>query len=314
MNAWFMRLAALLLATAGVAATAPAMAAPCAASCLTPGDHDFSIQQGLYTRTFRVHVPANYTGARPVALTLDIHGHLMTSADQQTRSGQQQQSERLGFIVVWPQGIANSWNGNGCCTVAYDLNIDDVGFLRAVIAQVEQQANIDTNKVYATGWSNGGGMAERMGCEAADVIRAIASVAHPLNRNDCTPARPISVLEWHGTADTIIPYAGGNSGGVVLPREVLGVPLGWQGAVQSLAAWKVIEGCSDTLSATQLNGGSRDQTYTSCRDGTTVGLVSVANGQHDLYTRDDTGTNTSATPAASWVDVAPYIWSHVFKP
>lgn len=314
MRMWTTRLATIICATIGIALAAPANAAPCQSNCLTPGDHDFSMQQGLILRTFRVHVPATYTGARPVALTLDIHGHAKDSADQQTRSGQQQQSEKLGFIVVWPQGVANSWNGNGCCTVAYDTNIDDVGFLRAVIAQVKAQANIDPEKVYATGWSNGGGMAERLGCEAADVVRAIASIAHPLNRNDCHPSRPVSVLDFHGTADTIIPYGGGNTlPGVVLPRETLGVPLGWQSAIDSLAAWKVAAGCSAELKATQLAGASRDQTYVDCPGGVTVGLVSVANGNHDLYTRDDNAVSFGV-PSASFVPVAAYIWSNVFRP
>jgi len=218
------------------------------------------------------------------------------------RSGQREQSDRLGFIVAWPQGIANSWNGQGCCTVAYDLKIDDVGFLRAVIGEVSARTNIDAAKVYVTGWSNGGGLSQRMACEAADLVAAIAPVAHPVNSQDCHPSRPVSVLAFHGTADETIPYEGG---GTVLPREVLGVPLGWQGARASLAAWKGIAGCSSSLTGTQLAGASRDESYRSCVGGASVGLVTVADGKHDLYT--DTGL-------PGRVDVAAYIWDHVFRP
>lgn len=292
-----------VLCLIGFAGTA--YAAPCSSNCLAPGNYDLSLSAGGYLRLYKLHVPASYNGLRPVALALDLHGHALTNDDQMKRSGQLAQSDRLGFIVAWPQGIANSWNGEGCCTTAYDLKIDDVGFLRAVIASVSSRALIDPDKVYVTGWSNGAGMAQRMACEAADIVRAIAPVAHPLNTNACQPARPVSVLAFHGTADTTIPY---NGGGTVLPREVLGVPLGWQGARQSLAAWKAIARCDDSVTGTQLDGASRDETYTVCTSGQRTGLVSVAAGQHDLYTvPTDAGQ-------ASYVDIASYIWSHVFLP
>jgi polyhydroxybutyrate depolymerase len=279
-----------------------AQAEPCRTNCLAPGDYDLQMQSGGYLRLYRVHVPQRYSGQAPVALVVDVHGHALTNDDQMKRSGQREQSDRLGFVVVWPQGIANSWNGQGCCTVAYDLKVDDVGFLRSVIGELKARTNIDAGKVYVTGWSNGAGLTQRMACEAADLVTAIAPVAHPVNTADCRPSRPVSVLAFHGTADETIPYDGG---GTVLPREILGVPLGWQGARASLAAWKGIAGCSSTLTATQLAGASRDESYRSCAGGASVGLVTVADGKHDLYT--DTGL-------PGRVDVAAYIWSHVFRP
>ncbi|MBB4153936.1 polyhydroxybutyrate depolymerase [Sphingomonas jinjuensis] len=298
-----LRLVVRILLLLGLGTLAPpAMGAPCQRDCLAPGDYDLSMMSGGYLRLYRVHVPQRYSGQAPVALLLDIHGHALTNDDQMKRSGQREQSDRLGFIVVWPQGIANSWNGNGCCTTAYDLKIDDVGFLRAVIGQLSARANVDAAKVYVTGWSNGGGLTQRMACEAADLVTAIAPVAHPLNTNSCRPSRPVAVLAFHGTADTTIPYDGG---GTVLPREVLGVPLGWQGALQSLAAWKGILGCSSAVQATQLPGASRDQSYTACNGGKTAGLVTVAGGVHDLYTDDG---------SAGHVDVAAYMWAHLFRP
>ena len=297
-----------LLAWLGVAAVAHA--SPCTSRCLQAGDYNLTLSTAQSIRQYKVHVPASYDGNTAVALTLDLHGHGYTSDDQMSRSGQRQESDRLGFIVVWPQGVGNGWNGEGCCGVAFDLHIDDVGFLRSVIAQIAGRANIDPQKVYVTGWSNGGGMAQRMACEAADVIRAIASVSHPLNTNTCHPARALSVLAFHGTADTTIPYDGR---GEVLPREVLGVPLGWQGARQSLAAWKTILGCTDALTGTQLNGSSRDETYRGCPFGAMAGLVSVADGEHDLY-HAGTLAQLGVSGDPGHIDIAPYIWSHIFRP
>ena len=296
------RVALVFAGLLGAGLSVPTQAAPCTVNCLAPGDYEFTMTWDGYSREYLVHVPASYSGSKPVALTLDLHGHLLTNDDQRGRSGQLAMSDRLGFIAVWPQGIATSWNGNNCCTTAYNLQIDDVGFLRQVISTIKARANIHEDRVYVTGYSNGGGMTQRMGCQAADVVRAIAPVAHPLNTDNCHPARPISVLHFHGTADTIIPYDGG---GEVLPKVVLGVPLGWQGARQSLAAWKRILGCSSTLTATQLAGASRDETYRQCAQGNSTGLVTVADGEHDLYT--DTGL-------PGHVNVAEYIWTHVFRP
>lgn len=293
-------MAALLAACGLGAAATPVAAAPCTQNCLAPGDYDLSMVWGGLTRTYKVHVPASYTGSAPVALALDIHGHALTADNQRTNSGQLQQSDQRGFIAVWPQGIGNSWNGNNCCTVAFNLNLDDVGFLRAVIGQIRARANINADKIYATGWSNGGGMSQRLACQAADLIRAAAPVAHPLNTNQCTPSRPITVIAFHGTADTVIPYDGGGN----LPQQILGVPLGWQGARASLAAWKLISNCSSQLSQVQLTGASRDETYTACNGGVRAGLVTVAKGQHDLYHAD---------PAADSIPVAEYIWTHVFQ-
>jgi len=279
-----------------------ARAEPCRTNCLAPGDYDLQISVGGRPRSYRVHVPQRYSGQSQVALVLDVHGHAQTNDQQMRLSGQREWSDRLGFVVAWPQGIANSWNGQGCCTVAYDLRIDDVGFLRALIGELKARTNVDPTKVYVTGWSNGGGLTQRMACEAADIVTAVAPVAHPVNSQDCRPSRPVSVLHFHGTADEVIPYDGGAT---VLPREVLGVPLGWQGARQSIAAWKGIGGCTSALSATQLAGASRDETYRACANGTSVGLVTVADGKHDLYTADG---------KPGHIDVATYIWTHLFRP
>ena len=305
---YFAAVTVFVLAAGGAATVAEA--APCSSQCLQAGDYNLTLTTEQGVRQYKVHVPAAYDGRAAVALTLDLHGHGYTSDDQMNRSGQRQEADRLGFIVVWPQGIGYGWNGEGCCGVAFDLNVDDVGFLRNVISQMMVRANIDPEKVYVTGWSNGGGMAQRMGCEASDVVRAIAPVSHPLNTNTCRPARPLSVLAFHGTADTTVPYDGR---GDVLPRQVLGIPLGWQGARQSLAAWKSTLGCTAELTGRQLNGASRDETYLTCSSGTTAGLVTVANGEHDLY-HPSTLMQIGLGGDPGHIDVAPYIWNHVFRP
>jgi len=84
-------------------------------------------------------------------------------------------ADREGFIVIWPNGIQNSWNvGDRCCGPAHDQNVDDVGFTRAILDAIQAEACVDARRIYATGCSNGGGMAYDLACRAADVIAAVA--------------------------------------------------------------------------------------------------------------------------------------------
>ena len=145
-------------------------------------------------------------------LVTDWHPILTDNVFEKGNSGYQAKSETEGFLVVWPNGIDNAWNVGPCCTTSRD--VDDVGFARAMIAQIEQSACIDPKRVYAVGYSMGGGMSYKLACDAADIIAAVAPSAFELmedNEWHCEPSRPITVIAFNGTADFIVPYAGGAS-------------------------------------------------------------------------------------------------------
>ena len=117
-------------------------------------------------------------------------------------------ADQNGFVVVYPNGtgrwsgdILFTWNGGNCCGSAQEKNVDDVGFMRAIVTDLQTQFKIDPKRIYATDMSNGGILAQRLGCEAADLFAAIAPVAGTLNFTPCTPSRSVSVIEFHGTAD-----------------------------------------------------------------------------------------------------------------
>jgi polyhydroxybutyrate depolymerase len=157
-----------VFAGASVAIWAPMVRASCQSNTVTPGTFHMSMAFGGRTRTFRVHVPPSYTGKRAVPLVLDLHFLGGTAGLQQYLSGFAQKSDEAGFIVVWPQGVSASWNGTVCGGAALAQNIDDVGFLRALVDQLAAIADIDHSRVYATGLSCGASMAHRLACEAAD--------------------------------------------------------------------------------------------------------------------------------------------------
>jgi polyhydroxybutyrate depolymerase len=290
---------------------APAQAAQCNYNCLAPGDYTIATISGLIPRYYLVHVPASYTGQTAVPLLLDIHGFTSYAADERKYSGQLQQSDQRGFIAVWPDGIGLSWNAYGCCAGANAANIDDIGFLRQVIVAMKGRANIDADRVFVTGISNGGGMAQRMACEAADLVRAAASVSFPLNTSNCHPARPIGLTEIAATADATIGYYGSTPPLAGLPNDLAGIPLGVQGARESFAAWQAISGCTSDLAATQINDQVRSEVYINCLGGVREGLVTVTGGKHVLYANYvGLGYDGSYVPP---IDVAPYIWDNVFN-
>lgn len=298
------------LCLAAAALPRAAAAAPCSANCLAPGDYTIVSTDSGAPRSYLVHVPRSYAGTAAVPLLLDLHGFSSNAADERQYSGQLQQSDKRGFIAVWPQGVALSWNAYGCCAVADAVRVDDVAFLRSVIAAVKRRANVDADRVFVTGISNGGGMAQRMACEAADVVRAVASVSFPLNTDRCRPSRPIGVTEIAGTADKTIAYDGSDPALPLLPSDTAGVPLGVQGARASLAAWKAIDGCTDDLTRTPLPAGSRAEEYRTCAGGAKIGLVTIADGPHVLYS-GYIGLGYYGQYTAP-IDVADYIWTTVF--
>ncbi|MFZ1983509.1 MAG: PHB depolymerase family esterase [Desulfatitalea sp.] len=183
---------------------------------------DFSLGPGEYTlkiannRKYLLHIPASYSAARATPLVLFFHGgggHMEQAAADY---GWREKSEQEGFIVAFPNGSSPlprqhlaTWNAGECCAYARDENIDDVGFVRQVIADIERQVHIDAGKIFATGMSNGGMLVHRLACEMADIFQAVASVAGTDNTRGCNPCRPISVLHIHARDDTHVLFNGG---------------------------------------------------------------------------------------------------------
>ncbi len=302
---------AALLFIAALSFAPAAHAAPCTFNCFKPGDYRIVTVSGGLPRTYLVHVPASYTGNTAVPLLLDLHGFTSYGADERKYSGQLQQSDKRGFIAVWPDGVAVSWNAYGCCAVDDAAKIDDVAFLRSVIVAMKGRANIDNDRVFVTGISNGGGMAQRLACEAADQIRMVVSVSFPLNTTNCHPAKPITVVEIAATGDATIAYNGGTSPIPLLPDDVAGVPLGVQGAQASLAQWKMIDGCSSNLTQAQLATDVLLQQYDDCANGVHAGLVTIVGGKHVLYS-NYVGLGYDGSYVAP-IDVSEYMWNNVFN-
>ena len=173
------------------------------------------------TRSYRLFVPAQLP--TPAPLLVALHGGLGSGAQFERSSGFDALATANGGIVAYPDGVgraadgsggARTWNGGRCCGAAAAQEVDDVAFLRLLVADIERTHAVDPHRVYATGHSNGGIMALRLACEAADLFVAVGVQSAALEIPDCAPSTPVSVLQIHGTADTNIPIEGGRGSGL----------------------------------------------------------------------------------------------------
>jgi polyhydroxybutyrate depolymerase len=235
-------------------------AAAAGAQPFAPGETTRTLVSGGLTRSYILHVPPSYTGGSPVPLVLDFHGLSATAAIQAGLSGFRARSDTFGFVVVWPQGVNNAWNGGICCAAN---GPDDVAFVRELVAQLKLDGNIDASRVYVTGLSNGGAMTHRLACEAADVFAAAAPLAFPISVSppqSCNPARPIPVLTFMGLTDALVPYNGGP----------------FPSAQATLDHWRSTNFCGTGAFEEHIeNGASYCDTDTSCAGGVSVGLCSI---------------------------------------
>jgi polyhydroxybutyrate depolymerase len=192
--------------------TPPAPRARAAVDCApTSGDRLFG--------DALLHVPPHPHA--PLALVIAFHGSHGYGPSFPSESGLSNTSDKYGFAVLYPTagGSTRFWSLNS------SMHPDDVALLRALLPSVEAAGCVDRARIYATGVSNGGGFAARVGCEMSDTIAAIAPVAGGYKALDpCPDGHRVSVLEIHGDADRVVPYRGRPSDGAGSVAGFLG---GW---------------------------------------------------------------------------------------
>lgn len=311
-----------------------------------PGAHvDETLVHDGTPRFYDVYAPVGYTGATPVPLVVDVHGLSSSKTAQRTAlSGFAALADVEGFLVAYPQGLHGdpaddelpyppgadlttvegpSWNaGDFCCAKAFADSTDDVGFIRAMVAAIRAEGNVDGRRIYVTGLSNGGFLTQTLACEAADLFAAAAPVAAPgafSPLTNCTPSRPIPVLTFQGVTDPIVPYAGGH----LLGDPSLPVI---SSALASFEFWRDVNGCAGLGPdvSEDIGLGNTCDRYEQCADGVAVELCGVTGSAipppnevvsgHVLYFNDNgldvalrawTFLSQYALPASNAVPVLP---------
>ncbi len=259
----------MLLAGPGAAAQAPEPSAGrspsdvCQPTELEP-DTELSLLVDGVERTMLVHVPATPSEARP-PLLLAFHGYGGGMWDLAFTGGLSDVADAQGFVVAYPQGI-----GEG---PTWDLQGDtDTAFVLDIIDALERTLCIDPTRVFATGFSMGGGMANVLGCRLADRIAGIAPVAANHGETwggSCEPSRPVPIVAFHGTLDEALPYEGGDS---PFPDRPVTPVESW------MADWAVGNGCDMEVEHTRVAEDVESQTWNGCAAPTS--LYRVIGGGH----------------------------------
>ena len=223
-----------------------------------------------------VKFPNGYRGDKPTPLLINYHP-IMGSASQ-WENGSQTAKAALndGAIVAFMDGaqgpMGQAWNVGPCCTDA-----DDVTYTRNFIKEITSKACVDPKRIYAAGFSMGGGMSNYAGCYLSDVIAAAAPSAFDLAKEivdggKCKPSRPFPILNFRGTQDNIVMYNGG------LSQVVPGKPITFMGAKNNFKEWAKMNGC--TGSPKSNTPGNNCEMYENCNGGVKVGLCTINGGGH----------------------------------
>jgi polyhydroxybutyrate depolymerase len=224
------------------------------------------------TRHYVVYEPTSCKGAK-VPLVVVLHGGLTNAHYVQFESGMSRKAREKKFIVLYPEGTGGigrqllTWNAGGCCGPAQWKDRDDVGFVREIIAKVRRDYDIDGDRIYVAGSSNGGMMAYRIAAELGDVVAAVASVNGCVQVEGLKLSKPISILSFNGSRDHVIRLHGGIG-------SMLGYKINCPDAEKTMKQFAEELGCS-APAQTEKVGRAVKETYTGGKSGTEVCLYTV---------------------------------------
>ena len=241
------------------------------------GTTTVNMQFGGVARDYVLHIPPGYDGSKKVPLVFDVHGYTSYATEQLTRSKWDNLSDKEGFVLIAPDGVGKSWNAGNCC----GSSADDVGFFREMVKKASTELCIDTKRVYMSGHSNGGSMAYRLACEAADLFAAVNPVCGWMGLSSCKPSRPIAILEIRALEDGTVPYNGGGTSG---------------SAASDLKTWLDLDMCAATPVQPSANGVCT--THTSCSGAAQV-MECHPHGNHNFFYSSN-NTDHLLVPDTAW--------------
>jgi polyhydroxybutyrate depolymerase len=227
-------------------------------------------------RSYLLHLPPSHPPDEPMPLLLVFHGGGGTGSNIAEHTGLSPAATRRGYAVIYPDGVNGYWSDGR----AARAGADDVGFVRLLLDSLRRELPFDSRRIFATGISNGAGMAFRLACDLPGTFAAIAPVAGGLPaelENRCSVAAPVSLLMFQGTLDRLMPYDGGDLSlgrGRVLP------------VATTASLFARVNGCSDqpviAAEPDTVTDGTRVRrsTYPECRDARDVVLFTIEGGGH----------------------------------
>ena len=218
-------------------------------------------------RTYLLHVPVGYDGTTRTPVVVLFHGLGGNSAAVAASTRMAKLSDQAGFILVVPQGLGkvSKWDFRSPPTAKQS----DLGFANRLVKSIKTTACVDSHRVYAAGFSNGSALTLALACEGTTDFAAYGAVAAPYFQESCNSAPPASIIYFHGTADKVVPFAGGNTAVGPLP-----------GVTSALQSWATHDACPSRGAQTTVSAHVRHFAWTGCRDGSSVDVYEVMNGGH----------------------------------
>jgi polyhydroxybutyrate depolymerase len=255
---------------------------------LTAGDHTRTLRVGELERRYRAYIPKKYDASKATPVIVVFHGGGGNPESMIRLTGMNAKADEAGFLVVYPFGTGKlaktllTFNGGECCGYAMDNKVDDVGFTRELLDDLAKVANIDADRVFATGLSNGGIMAHYLASELSDRIAAIAPVGGPLMMEAPRNKRAVSVMHFHGTADAFAPFQGGFGKGFLGRNGITK----FRSVDHTIQNWVKANGCTTEPEIEPLPDNASDamkvtrKTWGGGKAGSEVALIEIEGGGH----------------------------------
>ena len=237
------------------------------------------------TREYLLYMPSSYDGKSKQPLVLNFHGYGGSMNSHLMAADMRVVADSSGFILVYPQGTLidgySHWNAS-LPSETNKSSADDFGFVSALIEKLGQNYEVDLNKVYATGYSNGGFMSYGLACHLGDKIAAVAGVSGTMiDIEQCAPQHKTAVMHLHGTSDGVVPYAGGN---------------GFSSVEETIDYWADFNGLSDEPLLTNIDEGGlsiEHYSYSGEAGVATVEHYKIIGGDHVWFDLDINGVHTN---------------------
>ena len=233
------------------------------------------IQHDDLTREYSIYVPASYNGTVGFPLLFNFHGGNDVISNWQTLSDMSTIADTANFILVYPQARPDPSDGNSLNWLPKTAGtFDDVSFISAVIDKVTSDYQIDTNRIYACGYSLGGEFSYELACKLNNKIAAIGVVARTMQANPnsyCSPIHPTGVLTILGTDDFISPYNGLTYGGIEY----------YISAAATHSFWATHNNCNTTATMSSVSSTVERYSWSTTSGCSYVEELKVIGGGHD---------------------------------
>ena len=233
-------------------------------------------------RSYLLHVPSGYDTDTPMPLVVSFHGFMSNPETQNAASGFAEMSDREGFILATPDG-GIGWR------FVQSAREENTAFVRELVSTLRAEFCVDAKRIYAAGKSQGGFMTSWLGCAAPGLFAAIAPVAGFYE----PPAgcAPIPIIEFHGSADSTVPFDGGRI--LVLGK--------YPGAVAVMDEWARVNGCNGAPQIEQVTPHVRRATYPECRVATVQYLTDAGHTWPGSPVKEGDKTTPADLPASQLI-------------